>query len=62
MDDADITEERVRVLLDAHVAMVRNAAAKIPAGQPGECYLCGEWSGRLVNNACARCRDKFKLE
>lgn len=32
-------------------------AANMPAGKPGECDLCGEWSGRLVRGACAPCRD-----
>ena len=27
----------------------------------GDCDLCGEWSGRLVNGACAPCRDKWSL-
>lgn len=42
-------------------AIRRNRKAEIPAGNPGECDLCGEWSGRLVNGACAPCRDKYKL-
>jgi hypothetical protein len=62
MDDADISEERVRVALEADVAKLREAAARIPVGTPGECDLCGEWSGRLVNGACAPCRDRFKMK
>ena len=46
---------------DREVARIAEAAAKIPPGEPGDCDLCGEWSGRLVNGACARCRDKYKL-
>lgn len=30
-------------------------------GAPGECELCGEWSGHLVRGACAPCRDRYKL-
>jgi hypothetical protein len=46
----------------AHIErVVRSAAALIPAGNAGECDLCGEWSGRLVGGACAPCRDKYKL-
>ena len=52
MDDADIAEERARLALEA--------AATMPAGKPGECGLCGEWSARLVRGACAPCRDRFK--
>ena len=36
-------------------------AASMPAGKPGECDLCGEWSGRLVNGVCAPCRDRRGL-
>lgn len=32
-----------------------------PKGKPGDCEVCGAWSGRLVQGACAQCRDKFKL-
>jgi class 3 adenylate cyclase len=38
-----------------------NQAARIEPGAPGECELCGEWSGRLVRGACAPCRDRYKL-
>lgn len=54
---AEITQERV----DHSVAEIRKQAAKIDPGQPGDCDLCGEWSARLVNGACAPCRDKYKL-
>ena len=33
----------------------------ILAGNPGDCDLCGEWSGRLIEGVCAPCRDKHKL-
>lgn len=33
----------------------------MPVGTPGDCDLCGEWSGRLVEGACAPCRDRYKL-
>ena len=61
MDDADISEVRTRIALEADVAKLREAAARMPVGAPGECGRCGEWSGRLVNGACAPCRDKYKL-
>ena len=41
---------------------IRRAAREVPPGRPGECELCGEWSGRLVNGTCAHCRDKWKLD
>ncbi len=34
---------------------------RLAEGEPGECELCGEWSGRLVNGACAPCRDRYRL-
>lgn len=40
---------------------VRDKAAAIPAGEPGDCDYCGEHSPRLVNGNCARCRDKYRL-
>ena len=46
---------------EASVRAIRNAASRIPAGEPGECDRCGEYFTRLVNGACGRCRDKLKL-
>lgn len=43
------------------VATARAKAASIPAGEPGDCDLCGEWFSRLVEGNCARCRDKYRL-
>lgn len=62
MDDVDKTQERSDVELGASIESMRQLAARIPKGQPGDCYLCGEWSGRLVKGACAPCRDKHGLE
>lgn len=45
----------------AREAAVRQLAAEIPAGEPGDCDLCGEWTGRLVGGACAPCRDARRL-
>lgn len=43
------------------VAWQRYQAQKIEPGAPGECDLCGEWSGRLVGGICAPCRDRRHL-
>lgn len=43
-------------------AAIRRKAAAIPPGEPGECEICGEWSGRLVEGHCAPCRDKYHLQ
>ena len=61
MDDVDITQARIEMILEAGIEDVRKMAAEMPLGEPGECGLCGEWSGRLVRGACAPCRDKRKL-
>lgn len=37
------------------------AAAVLIMGVAGECEYCGYDSPRLVNNACAPCRDFHKL-
>lgn len=55
-DDADRADQEIeRNLAEA----VRRATKEIPPGKPGECDLCGEWTARLVNGTCARCRDKY---
>lgn len=60
-DEADIAARNEQTEVDAGVMRVRKAAAKIPEGTPGDCDLCGEWTGRLVGGACAPCRDRHKL-
>lgn len=40
---------------------IASAAHDIPPGVPGDCDLCGEWSGRLIGGACAPCRDRYHL-
>jgi len=59
--DADYAAEIVQEAVDNEVSRICQQAAKIPVGSPGECDLCGEWSGRLVDGVCAPCRDKHKL-
>lgn len=61
-DVVDISDERVQIATDTQVAKVRQQAAQMPKGKPGECDLCGEHSQRLVRGACAPCRDKYKLK
>lgn len=43
------------------IAAARAKAATMEEGTPGDCDLCGEWSGRLINGYCAPCRDKHHL-
>lgn len=57
-DEFDLAQEREEI---ARNAAIRNNAKDILPGVPGDCDLCGEWSGRLINGACAPCRDRRKL-
>lgn len=59
MDDADRADERIQRRVDE--ALARAAAQPLVPGVPGDCDLCGEWSGRLVLGVCAPCRDKRHL-
>lgn len=45
-----------------HAEAARKKAQAMPTGEPGECEWCGEYFARLVNGACGRCRDKWKLK
>lgn len=46
---------------DHALAKIQQEAADMPHGVPGECDLCGEWSGRLVGGVCAPCRDLHRM-
>ena len=56
--DAEIYETNMNKKYDTSDP---NTGYKIPEGKPGICDLCGEWSARLIDGACASCRDKYKL-
>lgn len=59
-DEIDLAQEREQIATDNAINQVRRAA-EIPPGEPGDCDLCGEWTARLINGACAPCRDKYGL-
>ena len=61
-DEIDIANDRIEAELSNEQARIRAEAAKFEPGKPGDCDLCGRWSGRLVKGACAPCRDKWGLE
>ena len=61
MMEIDQQLERGAVLEEANIKRIREQAAKMPVGNPGDCELCSAQSGRLVNGVCAPCRDKHKL-
>jgi hypothetical protein len=54
-DLADIAQAKME--LDAEQG--KPAPYILDPGKPGDCELCGEWSGRLIDGACAPCRDRF---
>lgn len=53
--------EREQLDRDLALQAARSAADQMPVGTPGDCDLCGEHSMRLVEGACAPCRDKYGL-
>ena len=61
MDDVDFSNERAQEHEEASIKTARIAAASIPIGEGGECQYCGYEFERIVNGACGRCRDEFKL-
>jgi hypothetical protein len=60
-DIIDQANDRAAEYIADREADIRRAAAGIPAGEPGDCDRCGLPNPRLVNGACARCRDKYRL-
>ncbi len=57
MDSVDEASNVMEAVLQQKEASIRQAAAAMPKGSPGECIECGEDSGRLVLGVCAPCRD-----
>lgn len=60
-DESDLATMREMMEQESSLRAVQLLAAQIPPGEPGECDLCGEWSGRLVSGVCAPCRDRHRL-
>ena len=61
IDPIDRADYFIESVIDDHVKEAMRRAAEIPIGSPGECSFCGEQSARLVNTACAPCRDRYGL-
>ncbi len=61
MDDIDRAGAHIEATEKQIIDAARKAAADIPAGSAGVCEWCGNYKERLVNGACGRCRDEFKL-
>ena len=62
MDDMDRAGAHIDATEKQIIDAARKKAADIPKGSAGECEYCGEHFERLVNNACGRCRDEFRLK
>jgi hypothetical protein len=60
-DPIDTANDQAQKHTEASLATIRARAAQIPVGTTGHCDFCGEWSGRLVRDACAPCRDRLRL-
>lgn len=60
-DEIDRISKNEEDILKRALEAQRAKASQIPVGNPGDCDLCGEWSGRLVSGACAPCRDRHRL-
>ena len=60
-DELEVAEMNESLQRDMTVQNLRDAASKIPKGEPGDCVNCGETFERLVKGSCARCRDKLGL-
>ena len=60
-DLIDRANDKAQSDLDAAAAEIRYQAQHMPAGEPGYCSKCGEYSARLVGKVCAPCRDYYRL-
>lgn len=60
-DILDEADGLIELQKELSLAAAHKAANEMPAGTQGDCELCGNWSGRLVEAVCAPCRDKYKL-
>ena len=61
MDESDIAQRQREAFESRALQAIRERAAKIEQGEPGECAYCGEHSMRLIRSACAPCRDRRRL-
>ena len=60
-DVIDQANDKAAALVGAQEAEIRYQAQHMPAGEPGYCQMCGDYSARLVGKTCAPCRDHYKL-
>lgn len=57
-DEIDRAQDREQQDRERAIAA---AARDLVPGHAGDCDLCGEHSMRLVEGACAPCRDRYHL-
>ena len=62
MDDIDRAGAHIEATEKQIIDAARKKAADMEIGYAGECEWCGDYKERLVNGACGRCRDEFKLD
>lgn len=60
-DIADRANDAAEAELQRNLRNARVGEYTLPPGVPGECDLCGNDSLRLIDGACGRCRDFYKL-
>jgi len=58
-DEADRAAPNIENAIADGIGDAARAVAEMPAGEPGDCDGCGEWTGRLVRGYCAPCRDRY---
>lgn len=57
-DDVDRANDYVESFRES---VIKQTAAQIQTGMPGECAECGKHSNRIINGHCAPCRDELGL-
>lgn len=58
-DEADLASAREEEMRQE--ALAKHQGFVLTPGTEGECERCGVRSRRIVNGACAPCRDKYRL-
>lgn len=61
-DICDLAQEVIEQQLQRDLHNAGVGSYELPPGKPGDCEYCGEWSGRLVEGACAPCREHYRLD
>ena len=58
-DDCDRASDLAQQERDMQISAL---GSDIPRGVAGDCDLCGDWFGRLVDGECVPCRDKYEAK